>query len=111
MLKYNYRLGINYFNVVYAANKDAFASLPPKIQSAVKAAVARLAPSTTSLMDGQEDKTTDALAKGGMQITKPTPEELQAAIKKVRPYWEEWAAARGPDAVEALGKIRKALGR
>ena len=46
-----------------------------------------------------------------MEIIRPTPEELRAAIEKVTPYWDKWAAERGPEAVEALAKIRKALGR
>lgn len=111
MLKYNYRLGVNYFNVVYAVNKGAFEALSPNAQKKVKEVVARLAPSSTDLMEGQEDETTAKLAEGGMEITRPTPEELQAAIEKVTPYWDKWATERGPEAVEALAKIRKALGR
>jgi TRAP-type transport system periplasmic protein len=29
----------------------------------------------------------------------------------VKPYWDEWAKTRGPDAVEALTKVRAALNR
>jgi len=29
----------------------------------------------------------------------------------MRPYWDEWAKSRGPDVVEALAKVRAALGR
>ena len=29
LLKYNYRIGVNYFNSVVIANKDRFAKLPP----------------------------------------------------------------------------------
>jgi hypothetical protein len=29
----------------------------------------------------------------------------------MRPYWDEWAKARGPEVVEALGKVRAALGQ
>ena len=29
----------------------------------------------------------------------------------MKPYWDEWAKSRGPDVVEALGKVRAALGR
>jgi hypothetical protein len=27
------------------------------------------------------------------------------------PYWDEWAKSRGPDVIEALAKVRTALGR
>lgn len=111
MLKYNYRLGVNYFNVVYAVNKEAFNALTPDTRAAVRSVVARLAPKTSDLMDGQEDETTKKLQKDGMAIIRPTDADLTAAIEKVTPYWDQWAAERGPDAVEALAKIRKALGR
>ena len=29
----------------------------------------------------------------------------------MKPYWDEWAKSRGPVVVEALGKVRAALGR
>ena len=29
----------------------------------------------------------------------------------MKPYWDEWAKSRGPMVVEALGKVRAALGR
>ena len=29
----------------------------------------------------------------------------------MKPYWDDWAKSRGPVVVEALGKVRAALGR
>jgi hypothetical protein len=29
----------------------------------------------------------------------------------MKPYWDEWAKAHGPEIVEALGKVRATLGR
>ena len=29
----------------------------------------------------------------------------------MKPYWETWAKARGPEAVSTLAEVRKALGR
>ena len=33
------------------------------------------------------------------------------AVDTVKPYWDDWAKSRGPDVVDALGKIRATLGR
>jgi hypothetical protein len=38
-------------------------------------------------------------------------EEMDQAEAAMKPYWESWAKARGPEAVAALAEIRKALGR
>jgi hypothetical protein len=47
----------------------------------------------------------------GYTFTKAKPEEVARAIDTMKPYWEEWAKSRGPDAIEALAKTRTALGR
>jgi hypothetical protein len=33
------------------------------------------------------------------------------ALERVRPYWDEWAKATSPEAVEVLAKVRKAVGK
>lgn len=111
MLSHNYRLGVNYFNVVYLVNKEAFQKLSPELQQKVKDVVARLAPTATDLMAGEEQSTTNELKKAGMKVTNPSPEELEAAIERIQPYWDEWAADQGPEATEALKKVREALRR
>jgi TRAP-type C4-dicarboxylate transport system substrate-binding protein len=51
------------------------------------------------------------LTAAGYTFTKATPEENKRAVEAMTPYWDEWAKSRGPDVVEALGKVRTALGR
>ena len=51
------------------------------------------------------------LTDAGYTFTKATPEETARAVDAMKPYWDEWAKTRGPDVVEALGKVRAALGR
>ena len=38
-------------------------------------------------------------------------EEMAQAEAAMKPYWETWAKARGPEAVKTLEEVRKALGR
>jgi len=111
LLKYNYRIGINYFNSVIIANKDRFAKLPPEVQQKVRKIVKDNMPLITSAMENEEDSLTKKFAEGGMTITEPTTADLDAAAKAVGPFWDEWAKTKGPDAVSAVKQVRAALGR
>lgn len=111
LLKWNYRLGVNYFDGVYLVNKDAFAKLSPELQKKIRDIAARLAPSTTEQLAKEEGEVTTMLKGKGMTIVEPTPEQIAGASKRMAPYWDEWAKQRGPEAIEALQKVRAALSR
>lgn len=111
LLKSNYRLGVNYFDGVYIVNKQAFQKLSPENQAKIRDAVTRLAPTTTEQLAKEEGEVTAMLKGKGMAITEATPSEVAAAAKRMAPYWDEWAKQRGPEAVEALQKVRAALGK
>jgi len=111
MLKYNYRLPVNYFDGFYLVNKKAFDKLDPEIQQKVRDSVQRLAPSTTAQIYKEEDEVTSALKAKGMVITQPGADEVDAATRKMADYWDVWAREQGPEAVQALADVRKALGR
>jgi TRAP-type C4-dicarboxylate transport system substrate-binding protein len=111
MLKYNYRLPVNYFDGFYIVNKKAFEKLSPELQKKMRESVQREAPSTTAQLFKEEDEVTDALRKKGMIITLPSDADVAAATKLVSSSWNEWAKEQGGDAPEALAKVRQALGR
>jgi TRAP-type transport system periplasmic protein len=111
LLKYNYRIGINYFNSVVIANKDRFAKLPPEVQQKVRKIVKDNMPLITSAMENEEENLTKKFAEGGMTITEPTTADLDEAAKVVASFWDEWAKAKGPDAAAAVKQVRAALGR
>jgi TRAP-type C4-dicarboxylate transport system substrate-binding protein len=111
MLKFNFRLGINYFNSVIIVNKERFDKLSPDVQAKVRKAFADNLPLITKAMATEEDELTKKFAEGGMTITEPTPEDISEATKTVSPYWEQWAKSKGPEAVNALKQVRAALGR
>ncbi|MBC7655902.1 MAG: TRAP transporter substrate-binding protein DctP [Frankiaceae bacterium] len=111
LLKYNYRIGINYFNSVIIVNKERFNKLPPDVQVKVRKVVSDHLPLITSAMQAEEEVLTKKFADGGMVITRESKTDLAEGLKLVAPYWDEWAKTKGPDAVEALAKVRKALGR
>lgn len=111
MLKYNYRLGVNYFNAVVLVNKDAFGKLTPALQAQVREIAVRLAPTTTAQLAKEESEILAKHKAAGMVITEPTSEEVTQAAKRMAPYWDEWASKKGGEAQKALAEVRKVLSR
>lgn len=109
-LKYNYRIGISYPTSNIIVNKSALEELPPEIQEIVRRVVMEVAPTITQNLADRELELTAQLEEEGMTITTPSDEEIERAEKAIAPYWDSWAEERGPDAVEALKKVRSALG-
>lgn len=111
LLKYNYRIGVNYFNSVIIVNKDRFNQLPPDVQAKVRKIVTNNMPVITSAMQAEEEGLTKKFADGGMVITRESKTDLEQGMKIIAPYWDEWAKTKGPEAVEVLKQVRAALGR
>lgn len=111
LLKYRYGFPTSYVNSTFVANKEAFDALPPEIQKIVREAAAEQAAWAIKEMQRVEDEVTAQFAKDGMIVTPASPDEIKEATDKLRPYWDEWAKAKGPEASELLAKIRTAVGR
>ncbi|WP_421996871.1 TRAP transporter substrate-binding protein DctP [Reyranella sp.] len=111
MLKYNYRLGPNWFNSLIIVNTKAFDRLSDKEKQAVRKAAQDAAAWMTETMKGEESQITKELAAGGMVVTEPTQAQIDAGVAKMRDYWPQWAKEVGPEAEEALAKVRKAIGQ
>jgi TRAP-type C4-dicarboxylate transport system substrate-binding protein len=111
LLKYNYRIGVNYFNSVIIVNKDAFAKLSPDVQAKVRRIVQDNMPLITAGMASEEEELTQKMAAAGMNVTPEKAADVEEATKLITPYWEEWAKSKGPDAMSALKQLRAVLGR
>src|SRR5258708_192078 len=111
LLKYNYRIGVNYFNSVVIANKERFAKLPPEVQDKVKKIIKDNMPLITSAMENDEDNLTKKFAEGGMTVTEPSQADQDEAAKIMATFWDDWAKSKGPDAAAAVKQVRAALGR
>jgi TRAP-type C4-dicarboxylate transport system substrate-binding protein len=111
LLKFNYRFPVSYPQAVVIVNAEAFGKLPPDMQAKVRKIVAEAMPQVTQAMRDEEDSLTKKFAADGMTVTTVRPEEVAQVGAKFPPFWESWAKARGPEVVEALGKVRKAVGR
>jgi TRAP-type C4-dicarboxylate transport system substrate-binding protein len=62
-------------------------------------------------MQKEEADSVQVLTTAGYTFTKATPADGARAVEAMKPYWDEWAKSRGPEVVEALAKVRTALGR
>ena len=111
LLKYNYRFPVQFANAIIIVNKGAFEGLPATQQELLRTRVTAANKSITDTMTGEEETLTAQLAKEGLIVTPAEPADVEEAQKRMTPYWGEWAKSRGPQAVEALGKVRAALGR
>ena len=111
LLKYNYRLGPNYFSSVFIVNKRAFQELSPAHQAKLREVVIRVCPMIDKKMIDDEVTVTEGLRKKGMIITEGKPSDYALASKRMTDFWEIWAKAKGAEHMEALAKARKAVGK
>jgi TRAP-type C4-dicarboxylate transport system substrate-binding protein len=111
MLKYRLDFPIGFGNSNIIVNKDAFDRLSPELQALVRKVVTEQTRWIEDTMEAQDNDATRELAAGGMVTTTATPDEIASAYKLMVPYWDQWAKAKGPVAVEALAKVKAGLGR
>jgi TRAP-type transport system periplasmic protein len=111
LLKYGYVLIVNVNNSYFIANTEAFNKLSPELQSKLRAVAEDSARWDQETMQKEEAESVKVLTDMGYTFTKAKPDEVARAVDTMKPYWDDWAKARGPEVVEALAKVRTALGR
>ncbi len=111
LLKYGYVLIVNVNNSYFIANTEAYSKLSPELQGKLRTVAADTARWDQETMQKEEADSVQVLTAAGYTFTKATPEENKRAVDAMTPYWDAWAKSRGPDVVEALAKVRTALGR
>lgn len=111
LLKFGYVLIVNVNNSYFIANTDAYRKLSPELQVRLRKAAEEAARWDEDTMKTEEADSVQLLKSAGYTLTQARPDEIVRAVDAMKPYWDEWAKARGPEIVEALGKVRVALGR
>jgi len=111
LLKYGYVLIVNVNNSYFIANTEAYNTLSPDLQGKLRQVAEDTARWDQETMQKEEAESVQVLTAAGYTFTKATAEENARAIAAMKPYWDEWAKSRGPDVIEALAKVRTALGR
>jgi TRAP-type C4-dicarboxylate transport system substrate-binding protein len=111
LLKYRYAFPTCYVNSTVVVNAEAFGKLPAATQQIMRDASVEASDWATAEMNRQEQQITAQMAKDGMIETNATPADIALATDRLKPYWDKWAKAHGPEAVEVMGKLRAMLGR
>ena len=111
LLKFSYRLGVNYVDSVVIVNAEAFGKLPADMQAKVRKVVADAMPQVTQALLNDEEAVTKKFQADGIVITQPSAEEIRTVGSQFAPYWESWAKSRGSEPTEVLAKVRGVLGR
>ena len=111
LLKYGFLIVVNVNNSYIIANTEAFNKLSPDLQAKLRKVAADIGRWNQETMRTEEAASQKTLSDAGYVLTQAKPAEVAKAVETMRPYWDEWAKTRGPEVVEALGKVRAALGR
>jgi TRAP-type C4-dicarboxylate transport system substrate-binding protein len=111
LLKYGFLMVVNVNNSYIIANTEAFNKLSPDLQAKLRTVAADIGRWNQDTMKTEEAASQKTLADAGYVLTQAKPDEIAKAVETMKPYWDEWAKSRGPEVVEALGKVRAALGR
>jgi TRAP-type C4-dicarboxylate transport system substrate-binding protein len=111
LLKYGYLMVVNVNNSYFIANTEAYSKLSPKLRAALRKAAQDTGRWNQETMRTEEAASQKTLGDAGYVLTQAKPAEISRAVTTMKPYWDEWAKARGPEVVEALAKVRAALGR
>ena len=111
LLKYGFLMVVNVNNSYIIANTEAFDRLSPDLQAKLRKVAQDIGRWNQDTMKAEEAASQKTLGDIGYVFTQPRPEEVAKAVETMRPYWDEWAKPRGPEVVEALAKVRAALGR
>ena len=111
LLKYNFDLGLNYFEANVIANKEAYAKLPANYRDVLTKTVVELSPKITKMLADEEGEEKAKRKAEGMVQTTATPAEYKLGAERLASYWDDWAKTKGAETQEALKKVREALGR
>jgi TRAP-type C4-dicarboxylate transport system substrate-binding protein len=111
LLKYGYVLIINVNNSYFIVNTEAYDKLTPDLQAKLRQVAEDSARWDQETLKKEESESVQVLTAAGYTFTQATAPDRARAIAAMTPYWDEWAKSRGPEIVEALAKVRAALGR
>jgi TRAP-type C4-dicarboxylate transport system substrate-binding protein len=111
LLKFGYLIPVNWNNSYIIANQEAFNKLSPELQGKLRKAAQDIARWNQDTMRQEESDSIKTLTAAGYTITEAQAADAAKVADMMKAYWEDWAKSRGPDVVEALAKVRAALGR
>src|SRR6202040_2335921 len=94
LLKYNYRIVVNFADNVLIANAEAYNKLSPETRAKVKKIVADAAPEVTKALRDDEDEQTKKMIASGILVTQASPEDIKKAQEEMVSSWDSWGKSR-----------------
>ena len=111
LLKSSYGMGVNYPVSYIIVNSDRFKKLPADLQTKMRDMVTRTMAEQTAELQREDIELRKKFGTEGITMYNAKADEMAQAESAMKPYWETWAKARGPEAVKTLEDVRKVLGR
>ena len=93
-------------------NTKAYNSLPADVRKTLDEVAAEWGPKMTAEIQKLEVTDRGSLKeKFGIETYEASPQVLDELVKKMAPYWDEWAKQNGANAQALMKEIRAALGK
>lgn len=93
-------------------NRKAFEALAPEVQNTLLEVAKEWTVKMNTEIAASELGARETLRKEfNVDLLYPRQSTIDEIAKMMVPYWEQWAKERGPDGIELMSKIRKALGK
>jgi TRAP-type C4-dicarboxylate transport system substrate-binding protein len=92
-------------------NTERFKKLPSELQTKMREMVTKTMADQTEELQREDIELRKKFGAEGITMYDVRAEEMTQAESAMKPYWDTWAKARGPEAVKVLEEVRKALGR
>lgn len=112
LFRYQIDFGPAFVNSAIIVNKAAFEALAPDLQGTVQAAATEACAWATAALMAEEQEAMAKMVSEDHLVATPSPgQEIDRMKVDMPATWQQWAKDTGPDAAEALGKVRAAMGR
>jgi len=110
-LKHVYLAGPNYNDSIIVAGSAALERLPADMRAVVQQAAVDAGTWIARTQDSEDQQILRTLAGEGLKVTPADPNEIEAGIQKLAPFWDNWVRLRGSHAENLLARIRQTLDR
>ena len=110
-LDWGYMIGLQTPPSYVIVNQQAYDSLPDDVRAVLDEVSNDYQGKVKQRMQDIEEQSKKHLTDAGMKIVDAPQEEVKEMINQSIPYWTEWAKEKGPEAEEALQKVREKLNK
>jgi TRAP-type transport system periplasmic protein len=111
LIQWAYLLEFSPINIYDTANKASLQALPADLKKTLFEVSVEYKEIWDTLIPKLEVEAREKMKKGGIKLVSASDADKAEAKALAVPYWSQWAKSVGPEAVEALQVVRKAVGK